>query len=436
MGLTSPAFIRLAIAAAAGSLAVLVWAWPRLAGPRLSRFLPVAVLARLTALAVTQILVVGAFLVWLNAYFAFYGTWAQLLGTPSRPAPAPAVTTAPRPGPAQLLIHRSAPGPAPWGSGIPLAAPRGRILAPGLDRKPAVDGELLQISFRGQRTGVPSGPGFVYLPPEYFQPAYARARFPVVLALSGYPGEAVNVVRQLGLPSLAAHLLALGQLRPAVYVILNVSPLLPVDSECTDFPGGPQVLSFFAQDVPHAVEQAFRVSSSPRGWGVLGYSTGGYCAAKLAMLYPSRFSAAVSLAGYYDAEWGHGLPHQWGDSGAYQNENNLDWRLRHLPAPPVSVLVTSSHVGELSLPGTLSFLHRARPPMHVYALLVPQGGHNFRTWQRELPQSLKWLSQRLRLPGQQYPEEERGQRADTGEGAEHRQPGGAAGAGVQGGGDA
>jgi hypothetical protein len=114
------------------------------------------------------------------------------------------------------------------------------------------------------------------------------------------------------------------------------------------------------------------------------------------MMYPSRFTAAVSMAGYYGAEWGHGLRHQWGGSGACQNENNLDWRLRHLPAPPVSVLATSSRVGERSLPGTLRFLRLIRPPMRGYSLIVRQGGHNFRTWARELPQSLEWLSQLLR----------------------------------------
>jgi len=59
------------------------------------------------------------------------------------------------------------------------------------------------------------------------------------------------------------------------------------------------------------------------------------------------------------------------------------------------VLVTSSRVGEKDLPGTLAFLRLIHYPMRGYSLLVPQGGHNFRTWQRELPQSLEWLNQRL-----------------------------------------
>jgi S-formylglutathione hydrolase FrmB len=33
--------------------------------------------------------------------------------------------------------------------------------------------------------------------------------------------------------------------------------------------------------------------------------------------------------------------------------------------------------------------------MRGYSLIVPQGGHNYGTWNRELPQSLEWLNRRL-----------------------------------------
>jgi S-formylglutathione hydrolase FrmB len=217
----------------------------------------------------------------------------------------------------------------------------------------------------------------------------------VVLTLTGYPGQAWSIVRRLALPSVAARLMASGQVRPTVFVMLTVSPLFPLDTECTDVPGGPQVESFLAQDVPRAMEQTFRVTASPAGWGVLGYSTGGYCATKLAMMYPDRFSAAVSMAGYYQGIRGTYVPGLWGESIGYRDENSPDWRLRHLPAPPISELVTSSWVGEQSLPGTLAFLREIHPPMRGYSLILPDGGHNFHTWGRELPPSLRWLSSHL-----------------------------------------
>jgi enterochelin esterase-like enzyme len=259
----------------------------------------------------------------------------------------------------------------------------------------AAVGEVLQVNLMGERTGIRVSSDYVYLPPQYFQRAYARARFPVVLALTGYPNDPWSIVKRLALPAAAARLVAAGRIRPAIYVMMNVSVVLPRDTECTNIPAGPQVASFFAQDVPQAVERTFRAQAGRSGWAVLGYSTGAYCAAKLAMMYPSQFSSAVAMAGYYVALKDQTTGNLYGGSQAYRNENNLDWRLTHLPAPPVSVLVTSSRVGEKDLPGTLAFLRLIHAPMRAYSLLVRQGGHNYHTWNRELPQSLEWLNQRL-----------------------------------------
>jgi S-formylglutathione hydrolase FrmB len=33
--------------------------------------------------------------------------------------------------------------------------------------------------------------------------------------------------------------------------------------------------------------------------------------------------------------------------------------------------------------------------MRGYSLIIPEGGHNFRTWNRELAPCLKWLSRWL-----------------------------------------
>jgi hypothetical protein len=43
----------------------------------------------------------------------------------------------------------------------------------------------------------------------------------------------------------------------------------------------------------------------------------------------------------------------------------------------------------------LHFVTLVKPPMQVYTLYLAQGGHNFGTWGRELPQSLMWLNARL-----------------------------------------
>ncbi|MEQ4715354.1 hypothetical protein [Nonomuraea sp. B19D2] len=39
-----------------------------------------------------------------------------------------------------------------------------------------------------------------------------------------------------------------------------------------------------------------------------------------------------------------------------------------------------------------------KPPMQASSLFLPSGGHNFNTWNRELPQALPWLAQQLATP--------------------------------------
>src|SRR3984957_1756081 len=67
------------ILAAAGS-GGLVWFWPRAARQR-----PVTMLARVGLIGVSQLLVIVAFLVYLNSYFGFYASWSQLLGSGTTP---------------------------------------------------------------------------------------------------------------------------------------------------------------------------------------------------------------------------------------------------------------------------------------------------------------------------------------------------------------
>jgi enterochelin esterase-like enzyme len=398
MGLTSTSFLTATAAVAGVGLLCVVLLWPLAAGRKIRH-----VVGRFLMIAVSELLVIGAFLVYINGYFGFYSSWAELFGSGKTHIVGIARVRAPDA--ALLTITNEEVGPLVPGARF--KAPRGPAMAAGSGGSGlyagvggradelAQTGELLQVSVNGERTGIAVTGAYVYLPPQYFQPAYAHAKFPAILALSGYPGSSWSIIRRLKLPSTEALMVSKGKIRPSVLVMMNSSVAMPRDFECTNVPAGPQVETFFAEDVPLAIERAFRVQSGPDGWAALGYSTGGFCAVKIAMMYPHQFSLAVSLAGYYQALQDHTTGNLYGSSKGYREENSPDWRLRDLPAPPISVLVASSVEGENTYRGTLHFVSLVKPPMRVYTLYLPQGGHNFRTWGRELPQSLEWLDQRM-----------------------------------------
>jgi S-formylglutathione hydrolase FrmB len=344
---------------------------PRVAGGRV-----VDVPARLGLVLGCQLCVIVAVLDLVNASFDFYGSWGDLVGvaggTTKTGAPSTHAPDATNAGHSALVTPDT-------------AAPRYRL--------PAGQGGIEPVVIHGARTRI-SEHAFVYLPPEYFAP-HDETRFPVVVALTGYPGDAQNLITHLHLPTTVAQEIAARQMPPTIVVMLRSTVAPPRDTECTDVPHGPQAETFFAEDVPAALASAYRTSDRPTGWGAMGDSTGGYCAAKLVMRHSDRYAAGISLAGYYHALQDFTTGDLYGRSKAYRDENDLLWRLRHLPPPPVSLLLTTSRVGEKDYAQTRRFLALARPPMRVASITLPFGGHHFSTWRRELPPALRWLGARL-----------------------------------------
>ncbi|MFI9591615.1 alpha/beta hydrolase [Nonomuraea sp. NPDC052265] len=358
MGLTSIALLAAAAVLAVAALAGTVWVWPRLAG----RGLP-PVLGRTGLLAACQTFTVAALALLVNYYFGFYGSWDDLLGADT--------------GTAQITAAGAAAGL--------------RVL----DSRAVPGGRIEEVVLPGATTHL-SEEAYVFLPSAYFKDP--RRRFPAILALTGYPGDPRNLMTRMDLPGRLAHAIALHQVNPAVLVMMRPSVVLPRDTECVDVPGGPQALTYFATDVRQVVTAHYRAAPGRDSWGVLGGSTGGYCALNLAMSRPDAFSAAVSLSGYYKTIVDGTTGDLFHGDKALADRNDLMWRLARLPAPPVDVLVTSSRKGEADYLPTERFLNAVRPPMRASSLILPSGGHNFNTWNRELPQALPWLLQQLAEP--------------------------------------
>ncbi|HZP51579.1 alpha/beta hydrolase [Actinocrinis sp.] len=373
MSLTGlPLLILLAVLTAAGFVAVVRF-WPRLAGHG-----PRALIGRVGALAVAQVLLLATVLAAANNYFGFYGSWHDLVsvatGNYAASAPAPL-------------------GAAQNGSGITVNSHSTLPIPGGAD--PARGGRLDDVTIRGQLTGL-SAHALIYLPPQYFQAGYRKTLFPTVIVSSGYPGDVTKLVTLLRYPARLVDGINAGQDKPMVLVMMSPMIISGRDTECTDVAGGgPRAGEFWAMDVTSAVERTYRVNSDASGWGLVGDSTGGYCALKLAMLNSDRFSAAASLSGYFGALQDGTTGDLYGGDPVFRQENDLLWRIEHLPSPPIAALLTTSRAGETNYGPTLQFVRDAKPPMRVSTLIRASGGHNFNTWNAEVPAALQWLSSHL-----------------------------------------
>ncbi|WP_405483363.1 alpha/beta hydrolase [Streptomyces sp. NBC_00009] len=387
MGLTSRALEYATVLAALVCVGLAVWVWPRLA-----RRGPVAVLGRLGVIGATQLTILTAFAVAVNTNFDFYGSWDELLGHVDK---APAEVTALGHGGIYTTVG------AVRGGLVQPAGPQGLDRVKGIPRGPAAEvGRVESVKIVGRRSRAVN-PAFVYLPPQYFQKQFHRQRFPVMVAISGYPGGIMNLAQYLQVPQTADRLLRADKIQPTVIVMVRPTIAPPRDTECVDVPGGPKAETFFTKDLPEALKRSYRVGHDPSAWGALGYSSGGTCALQLTLRHPGVYTSAAALSADYrigdDLTTGS-LFGSGPGAARRQREHDLIWRLEHLPVPRVSVLAASSRSGEKDYSDTMKFLHAVKPPMTSAQIILPRGSHHFTTWQREIAPAMRWMSGQLMFP--------------------------------------
>ncbi|MCP2335071.1 hypothetical protein [Actinomadura rupiterrae] len=411
-------FIGLVCLVAAALTVATLWLWSRLAGAGLKRLA-----ARSALLLGTQVALTLAITLLVNRWFVFYNTWDDLFG----PARSNAKVQKVQPSRGK----ETTPGKLVKRTPTALGPHR-----PGRAADPKVDGRVDKLEITGATTGLTTE-AYAYLPPQAFQPQNKGKRLPVVLAISGGFGasdDKLAWIKQAHLPEEAARAASTGKSQPVIYVMMRSVKGLTQSSErpagdgttgggvkppasggshpqaCLNVPGKGtgQALSFYAQDVPLALSEVYHLPYDHKGWGVMGFGSSGQCAARLAMTDSFRFGTAVTLNAMFDlqAELPGGLAADdtpgtagkpsdpFGGSAAYRQEQDLYWRLDHMPPPPLSMLVMAG-TGGRQAPQADRFTSLAKAPLHAEKSLVPVTGDTLAAWHAQMPQIVAWLGSRL-----------------------------------------
>ncbi|NBE53565.1 alpha/beta hydrolase [Streptomyces boluensis] len=372
MGLKSNLVLVLAVLAAVLLFVGTVWFWPKLAGRDWR-----AVLGRVVLLAATQVLVFTSVGLAANRSFEFYASWADLLGQEQEMG----------------VVEEHDTGGGTHGGTAAVEVLRTQAVKGVADGStPTVGGQIQKVEVTGERSDMRS-PAYVYLPPEYFTDK--QRKFPAAVVITGYPGTAENLLNGLRYPATAHNQARRGVMQPMVLVMLRPTVAPPRDTECVNVPNGPQTETFFAEDLPTAMTEHYRIGAKPENWGAIGNSTGGYCALKMAMKHPDRFAAAAGLSADYKAPIDDTTGDLFQGDKRVEQESDLMWLLDHRPAPNVSLLATSSRHGEGNYARTRAFLDKGKAPTRMFSIILDSGGHNFNTWRREIPAALVWMSERL-----------------------------------------
>jgi len=379
LDLTSGLLATLLIVAAVVLPVLTLGLWSRVRGHRLLRQ------GQRWGLVVgAQAVAIIAVLVLINDYFGLYSTWDDLLGrtspaslagaldptstgarTPAGQGASPASSTA---GGTTMAAQ------VPWTGGLPT----------GFTATGDANSFVATVTVPGSSTPLRL---YVSLPQQYFDPAFAHSAFPVVELFHGYPGSPTTWYHAMAvLPRLDQAITSGGT--PFVLVVPQISVPGAPDLECTDLPGQPQVSTFLTDEVRQVVTTHFRVRSDRAGWGLMGYSEGGYCAAQLLLRHPDLYAAGVSISGYDAPESSY--------FDAYPVQRAAGSLTHLLARRPGVALRASASLQDPQSSGSLAGLKRSvRPPTVLTAVQYAQGGHNTADWSNELPADFLWLSRRL-----------------------------------------
>ena len=291
-------------------------------------------------------------------------------------------------------------------SQIPASASRqqlAKILGKVTGSKAAArEGETVSLTVTGRYSHL-TRTVLVYLPPQYFQPAYARSRFPAIELITGFPGQPQDWINVVGITQTYLTLLHDGVVKPAVLAMPNANGGPRVSLQCLNVRHGPQDATFMGVDVPNALSHTLRVVPSGRAWGIAGYSEGGYCAANLALLYPDRYGYSGVLSGYFVP-----LPDQLGNPPRKVSPFGRDKRARERNTPldqlralPLNVQIPlfwlgagSSYHTDVNAAQAFQQILLARQP-DVTLDIEPGGSHNMATWRALVPPMLEWMTPRL-----------------------------------------
>ncbi len=339
-----------------------------------------------------------------NKYYDYYQTWGALFDDLSGQAPS-----------VPLLSAASLGG----GTATSLRA----ALGDGTDAQLAAhDGLIFRSTIPGPTSHI-SREAYIYLPPQYFQKAYANYRFPAVELLHGSPGEPSTWINVLQVVPTFLQLLNAGRAAPAVLVMPNTDGGLQYALQCLNDPGGLQDMTYVGEEVPAWVTANLRVQPPGGSWGIAGYSEGGYCAANIGLQYASRFGAAGVISGYFAPITSQvpvdGRPR---DVNVYAHDPRL--AALNTPEEYIARIPVGVTIPQFFLAAGATDAADVRAAQYfrqelilrlgdVPLVVVKDGGHDARVWRSALTPLLQWMTPQLAQVAQQQSRQENQRAAKT-----------------------
>ncbi|MDT8910175.1 alpha/beta hydrolase-fold protein [Amycolatopsis sp. PS_44_ISF1] len=259
-------------------------------------------------------------------------------------------------------------------------------------------GTVVHMKVTGRRTGL-TRDSVVYLPPQYFEPAYRSLRFPAIEWIPNYP-SGPEIADIYGLPDRLDAAIKKRAMPPTVVIVPDPTgtPKVGHDTECVDEVDGSPNDTYLSADVREWAIQRLGLNPDRRAWTIAGWSSGGYCALNMVTRHPQWFGQAVSVGGYDRAQGNDGqtddLFHGRRD---IDDANNVSINVRLHPSP-VDILAVAGSQEHPETAAIGRIRAAAQSPVRVYSWEIPDAGHNMNTFKVQLPDVLAWIGERIPAP--------------------------------------
>jgi predicted esterase len=338
---------------------VIVLFWKKLFRPGL-----VNLVCRIFLLALCQLLIVSTVGITINRSNGFYSSWSDLFGISTNYAK-DAKTASFVKIPDSTLIRSS------------------QVAAAGQ--------RIIKDIVHGENSGI-SNVVYIILPKNVadslaLNQPIDMSKTKIVELLVGYPSIPENWLRSLNITKALARAETDNPGNSIIGVIPAVNVAGSTDLECMNFPdGGVQAETWLTSDLHAYVNK--RLGIPPIRWGLMGVSTGGWCAAMLSLKHEDMYYGAVSIAGYYrpllDSGTRKSVKAQLEASYAFP-------KLENQMTSTTNMLLITSAKDYFSYAETKLFREQQQKNINYQYIELAEGGHNARVWISQLGVALQWL---------------------------------------------
>ncbi|MEO6761585.1 MAG: alpha/beta hydrolase-fold protein [Candidatus Saccharimonadales bacterium] len=258
-------------------------------------------------------------------------------------------------------------------------------------------GSVMAVNMPGDVSGLKARSGYVYLPPAYFDKASSDIKFPVIVLLTGTPGNPVSWLQGGLLVSTMDSFTNRHKGIAPIVVIADHSGSFTNDTECLDSSHG-NAETYLTVDVPNYIKSHYRVASNPVNWGIGGFSEGGMCAAMLALTNQDIFRHFLDMSGDpnpFLSDYSQTLPVLFHNSKKDQREHDIDWLLENVELKPqLSAQFAIGSQDSRKLIGEMrrSYHYSSKRNIPTSFNIIANQGHSFSAWSQAYSDALPRLS--------------------------------------------